>query len=142
MKYSLSILALAALALGGCYSVNTVETGAPAAQRNVISDRRVVWDNTLNGKLSIGEIIAGTSSDNLRRLQVDVANKYAYALNFDYKVEWTDANGMKLTTPLDGWKRLHLEAHEKSVIAVTATTPQAVDFVIKFQESKGSNTIF
>ncbi len=134
-------LALLTLGLAGCYSVNTVQTAAPAARRHIVTDKRVVWDDTLAGKLQVGQIIDATAAGNLRRIQADVTNRYAYAIDFAYKVEWFDRQGMKLQSPVGGWKRLHLEAHESSTVSEIAVSPDAVDFVLKFQESKGSNSI-
>ncbi|PTX98515.1 YcfL family protein [Opitutus sp. ER46] len=136
------ILAATALGLAGCYSVNTVQNANPAAQRRVIADSRVTWDNTLDGKLGVGAIIDTTGTKDLRSIQVDVSNLYAYALNFSYKIEWFNRQGELLDSPTGGWKSLHLEAHETSVIKEIALSPAAVDFRIKFQEGKGSNTIF
>lgn len=141
MKIAIA-LAAAALALTGCYSVNTVQNAQPAAQRRVIADSRVTWDNTLNGKLAVGQVIDTTGTKDLRSIQVDVTNQYAYALNFAYKVEWFDRAGARVLSPTDGWKPLHLEAHESSTISALAISPTAVDFTIKFQEGKHSNTIF
>ena len=135
-------LSLVVALFAGCYSVNTVQPGETTAQRHVVSDKRIIWDNTLAGKLEVGQIIDTAASGNLRKIQADVTNKYAYAIDFAYRVEWFDRNGMKLPSPIDGWKRLHLDAHETSTIAEVAITPEAYDFVIKFKETKGSNSIF
>lgn len=142
MRLLPAILVAAPLLLGSCYSINTVETGTPAAQRTVIADKRVVWDNTLAGKLAVGQIIDTTGTKGLKSIQVDVTNQYAYAMNFSYKIEWFGADGAKIQSPVGGWKTLHLEAHESSTISEIAIDPKAVDFLIKFQEGKGSNTIF
>ena len=142
MRFLSAILLTMPLLLGGCYSINTVETANPSAQRAVIADKRVVWDNTLNGKLGVGQIIDTTGSKGLKSIQVDVTNQYAYAMNFAYKIEWFGRDGAKLESPVGGWKTLHLEAHESSTISEIAIDPKAADFVIKFQEGKGSNTIF
>jgi uncharacterized protein YcfL len=135
-------LSAAALTLAGCYSVNTVQNAEPTAQRRVISDSRVVWDNTLNGKLGIGQVIDTTGTKNLRSIQVDVSNLYAYHMDFSYKIEWFNRTGELIASPTGGWKPLSLQAHETSVIKEIALSPDAADFRIKFQEGKGSNSIF
>lgn len=137
-----TLTATAALGLTGCYSVNSVQSANPVAQRRVIADQRVIWDETLNGKLGVGEIIDTTGSKNLRSIQVDVTNQYAYRLNFSYKIEWFNGTGELISSPTSGWKSLQLAAHESSVIKEIALSPEATDFRIKFQEGKGSNTIF
>lgn len=142
MKIIAVLLAAAALGLTGCYSVNSVQNANQVAQRRVIADSRVTWDATLDGKLLVGQIIDTTGSKDLRSIQVDVTNQYAYHLNFSYKIEWFKNTGELLSSPTGGWKSLQLQAHESSVIKEIALSPEAVDFRIKFQEGKGSNTIF
>lgn len=130
------------LGLSGCYSVNTLQNAEPVAQRHVVADSRVVWDDTLNGKLGVGQVIDTTGTKNLRSIQVDVTNQYAYHMEFAYKIEWFNRTGELISSPTGGWKPLHLEAHESSVIKEIAISPDAADFRIKFQEGKGSNSIF
>lgn len=142
MKAFPVLLAAAALGFAGCYSVNSVQNAYPAGERRVIADSRVTWDNTLNGKLLVGQIIDTTGTKNLRSIQVDVTNQYAYSLNFSYKIEWFNRTGELISSPTGGWKPLQLQAHESSVIKEIALSPDAVDFRIKFQEGKGSSTIF
>jgi uncharacterized protein YcfL len=142
MKYLHFCIVGCIAVFAGCYSVNSVQEAKPTAQLHTVADKRVVWDNTLNGKLAIGQIIEAVASSNLRKIQIDVANQYAYAIDFAYTIEWMDANGMKLTSPTGGWKLLHLNGHESSTISEIAITPDAHDFIIKFKETKGSNTIF
>jgi uncharacterized protein YcfL len=134
------LVILGAVALGGCYSLNTLQNADTAAQVHVVPDKRVSWDRTMEGKLHLGQII-DTTVTGLRKIQVDVTNRYAYHMDFAYKIEWFDASGMKIQGN-DSWKRLHLEAHETSTISAIAETPKALDFIIKFQEGSGNNTIF
>jgi len=138
----LPIAVAAGLGLTACHSVNTVQNAETGAVRHTVADARVTWDNTLNGKLIIGQIIEGKAAGDLRRIQVNVANNYAYALDFMYAVEWYDRNGMKVPGPTSGWKRLHLEAHESSEISAIAVSPDCYDFKLKFQEGKGHGGIF
>jgi len=136
------LLACGSILLGGCYSVNTLQNADTTTQTHTVLDKRVVWDHTLNGKLSLGHIIDTVVTGNLRKIQVDVSNTYAYHMDFVYKVEWFDLSGMKIEGLDDSWKRLHLEAHEASTITSIAETPKAHDFIIKFQEANGNNTVF
>jgi uncharacterized protein YcfL len=134
MQKSRLLLIVAALIVGGCYSVNTVQNADTTAQVRPVPDKRVIWDETLAGKLHVGTIIETTASG-LRKVQVPVSNSYAYHQEFVYQFVWTDAQGMTIDTG-NSWHRLHLEAHEFSTISEVAPTPTAHDFIIKFQETK------
>jgi uncharacterized protein YcfL len=81
-------------------------------------------------------------SSDLRKIQVAIRNRYAYSLNFVYKVEWFQDDGMQVDVAAGGWKRLSLQAKEVVNISAIAPSPRARDFVIKFQEAKGTQTIF
>jgi len=142
MRHILGPALLGTVLMAGCYSVNTVENAEKHATPQVVPDRRVVWDNTLAGKLAVGPVIESVVAGNLRHIQLEVTNQYAYLQKFVYQVEWYDQQGMKIDMPANGWKRLDLQAHETSTIAATAVSPAAVDFKIKFQEASGYNSVF
>jgi uncharacterized protein YcfL len=140
MNKTLPLIAAAALLLGGCYGINTVQNTDTTAQVRPVPDRRVIWDETLAGKLQVGTIIE-TTVGGLRKIQVPVSNNYLYHQEFVYQFVWSDANGMTIDTG-NSWHRLYLEANETSTISEVAPTPAAHDFVIKFQETKFHQGVF
>lgn len=119
----------------GCTTVNTVGSQTRGTERNVVADKRVVNDITLDGKLIIGDVIESTVSGDLRKIQVDVTNRNSSRIDVLYKVEWFGKDGMRVDTAASGWKRLSLDGRESSTIAVIAQSPAAHDFVIKFRET-------
>ncbi|MCU0770659.1 MAG: YcfL family protein [Verrucomicrobia bacterium] len=136
---SLTLLALGAailLAAAGCRStaVNTVEPASPTAPREMISDKRVLTDQTLNNIVRIVGLNAAMGDEGFLKVQVEVENRTRRARSFTYQVEWFDEHGMIIDSPIRVARPRTIEAREVLLITATAPTPRAKDFRIKFLE--------
>ena len=123
--------------LSGCAStttVNTVEPAEPAAQRAMISDRRVLTDQSLNRSVRIVGLNTATGEEGFLKLQVEVQNVTSKMRSFTYQVEWFDESGMIIQRPSDTALRRSIEGGESLMLTATAPTPRAKDFRIKFLE--------
>ncbi len=128
------LAALAVLGLAGCQNVNTVERAVPQAAPHYVSDKRVITDATLAASLRILNVNQVRVSSDLLKIQVQLENLKSRTMNFRYRIEWYDKDGMKIDSPTDLWKPITLQGRETSTISSVATSPQAADFVVKFQE--------
>jgi len=128
-----SVAALALL-FGGCQNVNTYENAESRATPTYVSDKRVITDNTLAGKLRVVSINQATVSGNLLKIQATVENLSSSARTFNYKFEWFDQDGMAVNSPNEVWKALPLQGRETTTISTVAISPKAVDFKLKFRE--------
>jgi uncharacterized protein YcfL len=138
---SLSVLALTAVAtllLTGCRStsVNTVEPASQVGQTQMISDQRVLTDQTLNNIVRIMGVNTATGPEGFLKVQVQVENRTRKARSFTYQVQWFDENGMIIDLPTSVARPRTIEAREVAAITATAPTPRAKDFRIKFLEPK------
>ncbi|OIR07423.1 hypothetical protein GALL_103820 [mine drainage metagenome] len=133
MKATL-LAALAVLGLAGCQSVNTVERAVPQATPHYVSDKRIITDSTLAASLRILNVSQVHVSSDLLKIQVQLENLKSRTMNFRYRVEWYDKSGILIDSPTDLWKPITLQGRETSAITAVATTPNAADFVVKFQE--------
>lgn len=134
----LSVAALGLVAfLTGCSTtnVNSVQRADSLAAPNMISDKRVVTDASLAGKVRVLGVNEGRVSGDHLKIQVRVENNRSKTVMFRYRVEWVDANGMMLPTPTDLWKPFTLQGREQAAIEAVAVSPKAVDFVLKLQEN-------
>lgn len=140
MKTNLNLLppltGLALLVLTGCSSttVNTVEPASPTAQREMISDKRVLTDQSLNNKVRVIGVNTATGNEGFLKVQVEVENMTKKARSFTYRVEWFDENGMLIQLPTSVAMPRTIEGRETMMITATAPTPRAKDFRIKFLE--------
>lgn len=136
---TVTILGMAFLAaLTGCRStsVNTVEPANKSAQPQMISDQRVLTDQSLNNIVRIVGVNTATGDEGFLKIQVQVENRTRRARSFTYQVEWFDENGMIIDSPIRVARPRNIEAREVLAITATAPTPRAKDFRIKFLEPK------
>lgn len=119
-----TILALGALGMSGCDTVNTYS-----------SESQNITDTGLANAARVTNIRKSIVSGDLLRVQVDVTNNDDDSEDFNYKVEWYDAQGNKLDSMFDSWQRLTLGAREMQTLTATATSPKATDFKLKLIEA-------
>jgi uncharacterized protein YcfL len=115
-------------------TTNTVEPAQPVAQRQMLSDKRVVTDSSLNNSCRILGVNAATGPGGFLKIQVDVQNFTKSRKRFSYRVEWFDENGMFINLPTMTAIPRSLEGKETAAITATAPTDRAKDFRIHFIE--------
>jgi uncharacterized protein YcfL len=132
MKRTLIALTLAAGFFAGCDTVNTIERADPQARPSYVPDRRMITDRELADSLRVFAVKQNYVSGDLLKIELTVQNMHSHDKSFRYRFEWVDKAGMALPSPTDGWKRVFLKGKETTSLTAIATTPRAVDFVIKF----------
>ena len=115
-----------------CSTVNTVEPAQPVAQRQMLSDKRVITDTGLYGSVRPVGINVATVSTGLLQIQIEVQNLSSGDQAFAYRIEWFDANGMIIHTPLTTWIDRQIQGGETLSLTGLAPTETAKDFRIKF----------
>jgi uncharacterized protein YcfL len=130
------LFAAALVAVTGCRStsVNTLEPASKSGQPRMISDERVLADQSLNDSVRFIGINTATGAEGFLKIQVQAENTTRTARSFTYRVEWFDENGMIIDQPTTAARPRTIEAGEVLVITATAPTPSAKDFRIKFLE--------
>ena len=130
------LCAVALVGLVGCRStsVNTIEPASKTGQTQMISDQRVLTDQTLNNIVRIVGVNTATGAEGFLKVQVQVENRTRKARSFTYQVEWYDEDGMIIDSPIRVARPRTIEARELLAITATAPTPRAKDFRIKFLE--------
>jgi uncharacterized protein YcfL len=133
-----TVAAVGLVVVTGCRStsVNTVEPANKSGQTQMISDQRVLTDQTLNNIVRITGVNTSTGQEGFLKIQVQVENRTRKARSFTYQVEWYDENGMIIESPINVARPRTIEAREVVAITAIAPTPRAKDFRIKFLEPK------
>ena|ERR1051325_11008734 len=126
---------LAAGFITGCTTVNTVEPAQPVAQRQMLSDKHVVTDASLNRRVNILGVNTATGPEGFLKIQVELQNTTRSVQAFTYRVEWFDENGMIINLPTAAAIPRTLEGRETISITATAPTPKAKDFRLKLLET-------
>jgi len=114
-----------------CSTVNTVEPAQPAARRQMLADKRVVTDTGLYGSVRPIGINVATISTGFLQIQIEVQNLSSSTQAFAYRIEWFDANGMIIHTPLTTWIDRQILGGETISLTGIAPTETAKDFRIK-----------
>jgi len=117
-----------------CSTVNTIEPAQPVAQRQMLSDKRVITDTGLYGRVRPIGINVATVSTGFLKIQLEVQNLSSSAQAFAYRVEWFDANGMIVETSLSVWIDRRIQGGETLSLTALAPNVTAKDFRIKMIE--------
>ena len=136
---ALACVLLGAATISSCASVNTVERETPIGTRHVITDKRVITDESLGNKVSIVGVNDATTPGGFLQIQIEVLNESRSMQDFNYRIEWFDMNGMALNTPSSVWIPRQIEGKETLTITAVAPTPTAKDFRVKFLENVRDN---
>jgi uncharacterized protein YcfL len=126
------ILVAVSVFQNGCSTVNTMEPAQPAAQRQMLADKRVITDSGLYGRVRPVGVNTATVSTGFLKMQVEVQNLTSSSAAFAYRVEWFDANGMIVNTPTSVWIDRQIQGGEILALTAVAPTETAKDFRIKF----------
>jgi len=136
MKIRLLISLVGLLALAGCSTtVNSVENAQPIGQRQMVSDKRVLTDSSLDRKVTIVGVNQTTTAGGLLKVQIELENRTRSLQRFLYHFEWFDANGMQVENVLSASLPEQIEGMESKFISGIAPNSQCKDFRVKFIES-------
>lgn len=106
------------------------------AQRQMLSDKRLIIDAGLHNRVQPIGINTFTGSGGSLKIQIELQNTTGSAQKFTYRIEWFDENGMIINTPAAVAIPHSIEGGETLVITVMAPTDRAKDFRIKFLEAE------
>ncbi|MBA4148607.1 MAG: YcfL family protein [Verrucomicrobia bacterium] len=123
-------------AFTGCTTINTVERAEPIAARQMVSDQRVLTDNSLNRSVRILGVNESTGPGDHLKVQIELQNTTRTTKGFSYKFEWFDANGMLLRTPASAFVPRQIEGKESIFITAVSPIATAKDFRLKLIESR------
>jgi uncharacterized protein YcfL len=131
-------LLAALLWLSGCRtSMNTVERAEPTAQSQLVADKRVLTDASLNRKARIRQVKEAMTPGGVLRVQVELENVTGSMQRFNYHFEWLDEAGMQVNTPATAaWIPVQVEGKESRFISAVAPTAGCKDFRLKLIEGR------
>jgi uncharacterized protein YcfL len=116
----------------GCSTVNTVERAQPSAQKQMVDDKRVITDASLNRHVNIVGLNETTISTGFAKVQVELLNKTSSPYSFRYHFEWFDGQGMLVQTPTSAWMDRTIQGRETMDVVAVAPTETAKDFRLNF----------
>jgi len=129
------LLAATALLAVGCQTVNTTERAEPTGQRDIVAEKRVITDASLNRKVNIVAVNQAVGAGGLLAVQVELVNATRSLQSFSYKFEWFDDQGMAVTGPATAFIPKQVEGKESIFVSGTAPNERARDFRLKLIET-------
>lgn len=138
MYKNILLLTLAAAAFTGLSTgcrtgVNVVEGARPQASYDVVPDKRVTLDRSFAKRLEV-EYVNQARRGDLRTVQTTVRNTSRNPIQFEYRFEWIDEEGMHIDSPASTWVVRTLRPGETASLSSTAPTPRAADFRFQITE--------
>jgi len=121
--------------LTGCTTVNTVERAQPVAHREMVSDKRILTDASLNRRVRILGVNQSIGAGGLLKVQVEVLNTTRSLHTFSYRWEWFDETGTIIETPTSTAVSRQIEGKESLLLIGVAPKETAKDFRLKFIEN-------
>ena len=124
--------------VSGCGSptVNSVENSQKEGQRDIIPDKRVITDSSLNRKVRIVAVNTVMTPTGLLKVQIELKNRTGSIQRYLYTFEWFDANGMQVNNVLSASIPDQIEGGEDKFISGIAPSPACKDFRVKFIGAK------
>ena len=136
MNKTLLAAALILVSMTGCRTaVNTVENDDKTGVTNIIEDKRVITDGTLERRVTVSAINERKAANGFKQIQIQLTNRKNTIQTIFYTVEWFAPDGMLITTAGGGWTQQQIMARESIYILLTAPNMLANDFVIKLMEN-------
>lgn len=118
------------LTMTGCYSptVNTVRVPSAGSGENVVTDSR------LAGIASVKSVKKARTND-LLRVQVDVANETSSPHEIAYRFVWLDEGGFEIPSPMSAWQRNNILARQTIALSGIAPLSTAVDCRVEIKRT-------
>ena len=144
VKYSLFIVCIGALMLGGCASKPSDErinmgkgVGGDTLGDNIITRPFAYAISALLGEgVEITEVIEAQTPQGYLDVQMRGYNKAHGIKRFDYRVEWLDSNGMVIPTKTSVWVPVSAMGKSEVTFRFIAPRKEAVDFRINTRKNK------
>jgi uncharacterized protein YcfL len=130
-----SLIAGAIYVAGCTTTVNTVERAEPTGRKQMVKDKRVITDPSLERKVSVIGINEDMTPGGMLQVQVEVWNQTNSKQSFDYSFQWFDAAGMQVQPTSVALLPCTIEGQETRFLSSVAPTSRCRDFRVKFIES-------
>lgn len=133
-----ALLILGMVALAGCSATTGAEGRAKVGWTDEgapILNTKVVYNSTsLAREVTVEEMTSSKAGD-LLLAQVTMRSKAGETLNFQYKFEWYDLNGLVLNSSSATWKPLMIYGKESKTIQGLAPDPRGREYKLLLRDA-------
>jgi uncharacterized protein YcfL len=124
-----------ALLTPACESMNTTEPAHPVGQKQMIADKRITTDPSLNRRVRIIGVNTAESPEGYLKVQVELQNTTRSLQNFNYRFEWYNLEGMEVSSSAQAFIPKQVEGGESIYVSAMAPTTTCKDFRLKLIEN-------
>ncbi|MEN0020650.1 MAG: YcfL family protein [Planctomycetota bacterium] len=121
--------------LAGCETpppaVNQTEPANRTARPSTVADERVTADPALAAAVQLLSINDRVNTAGLREVQFNIQNVTDGVRRFRWQVEWVDADGFTVRSPLSDWRDETIAPGEFKTLQAVAPEQRAFDFRLK-----------
>ena len=143
-KFVIIIVCIGVLALGGCASKTSDKrinmgkgVGGDTLSDNIVTRPFAYAISALLGEgIEIKEVIENRTQEDFLDVQMRGYNKAHGIKQFDYRVEWLDANGMVIPTKTSVWVPVSAMGKSEVTFRFIAPNKDAVDFRVNTRKNK------
>ena len=141
MRKSKSLMAVVGLAgvLAGCSAAsNTLEavTETRPAPGPATTERVIIGTAALGREITYGDVITRREGM-LLHVQVAIENQTKHTVDFEYRWEWTDAEGFQLGDTLSAWQPAVVNGKERKLMTGVGPGPAAANFRLHIRKPEG-----
>jgi len=120
----------------GCNTVNTVAPSEPFANKQMISDKRVLPDPILGSRAQILGVNETVTPGGFAKVQVEIRNATSRPKHFEYLFEWFDIDGNLVQSSSKVYQVREILGKETIFLTSIAPTQNAKDFRLKLTRAK------
>ena len=124
-----------ALLMPACKSMNTTEPAHPVGQKQMISDKRITTDPSLNRRVKIVGVNTAETPEGYLKVQVELQNTTRSVQNFSYRFEWFNLQGMEVSSSAQAFIPKQIEGGESVYVSAMAPNTNCKDFRLKLIEN-------
>ncbi|MEO8604703.1 MAG: YcfL family protein, partial [bacterium] len=124
---AIAAVCLAGLLLAGCSTASNTLSVSNAPRRTVDAgwSEQVLIDNAALGRaLKYGDVVA-RKEGLILRAQVAIENASSSVVSFEYRWEWTDADGFQVGDTLSTWQPALVNGGERKLLSGVGPGPTA-----------------
>lgn len=133
-----TLLIFGVVAISGCLATSGAEGRAKVGWTDdgapLLNSKVVYNSSSLSRKVTIEEMTSSKAGDMLLA-QVTMRSKAGETLNFQYKFEWFDLNGLALNAASATWKPLIIYGKESKTIQGLAPDPRGRDYKLLLRDA-------
>lgn len=130
------LMAMAAFACSTASNTLQGVTERRPASGPAVDEHVIIGSPALGKELTFGDVVSRREGL-LLHVQVALENQSKHTVDFEYRWEWTDADGFQLGDTLSAWQPTVVNGRERKLLRGVGPGPAAVNFRLYVRKPEG-----